>query len=116
MDPAEWLNKQLKQASPDLLRKMLAATFVVRVMGAEVDGICAPGYGEQSPARLAIAPRASGTARPRPESPVADLPGARGSEAGDRGSGLAAERRSVRVRAAIDRNERTNHELFPTSR
>ena len=43
------------------------------------------------------------SALPRPESRVADLAGARGSEAGARGSGLAAERRSVLMRAETDR-------------
>jgi hypothetical protein len=76
MDPAEWLSKQLEQASPDLLREIVA-TFVVQVMGVEVDGICAAGYGEQSPARPALAPRASEIALLRPESPVAGLAGTR---------------------------------------
>lgn len=51
MDPAVWLNKQLEQASPDLLRQMLA-TFVAQVMGVEVDAICGAGYGERSPDRV----------------------------------------------------------------
>jgi putative transposase len=51
MDPSEWLSKQLEHASPDLLREMLS-TFVGRLMGAEVDGICGAGYGERSPERV----------------------------------------------------------------
>jgi transposase-like protein len=51
MDPAEWLSKQLEQASPDLLREMLAS-FAEQLMGAEVDGICGAGYGERSPDRV----------------------------------------------------------------
>jgi CubicO group peptidase (beta-lactamase class C family) len=44
------------------------------------------------------------------------LAGPRGSEAGARGSGVAAERPSVFVRAATGRNLRRNHGLSPTSR
>jgi putative transposase len=51
MDPAEWLGKQLEQASPDLLREMLS-TFVAQLMGSEVDAICGAGYGERSPDRV----------------------------------------------------------------
>jgi putative transposase len=51
MDPAEWLSKELQQASPDLLREMLGA-FVTQLMGAEVDGICGAGYGERTPDRV----------------------------------------------------------------
>jgi transposase-like protein len=51
MDPAGWLSKQLEQASPDLLREMLA-TFVAQLMGAEVDSICGAGYGERSSERV----------------------------------------------------------------
>jgi transposase-like protein len=51
MDPAEWLGKQLEQASPDLLREMLA-TFIAQLMGAEVDAICGAGYGQRSPDRM----------------------------------------------------------------
>jgi putative transposase len=38
-------------ASPDLLREMVA-TFVTQLMSAEIDGICAAGYGERSPERV----------------------------------------------------------------
>lgn len=49
--PAEWLSKQLEQASPDLLREMLA-TFAAQLMGPEVDGICGAEYGARSPDRV----------------------------------------------------------------
>jgi transposase-like protein len=51
MDPADWLGKQLEQASPDLLREMLA-TFVAQLMGVEVDALCGAGYGQRSPERV----------------------------------------------------------------
>ena len=51
MDPAEWLSKQLEQASPDLLREMLS-TFVGQLMSSEVDAICGAGYGERSADRV----------------------------------------------------------------
>jgi putative transposase len=51
MDPAEWLSKQLEQASPDLLREMLS-TFVGQLMSSEVDAVCGAGYGQRSPDRV----------------------------------------------------------------
>ena len=39
MDPAGVLGKYLDQASPDLLRAMVAQ-FVTQLMGAEVDALC----------------------------------------------------------------------------
>lgn len=51
MDPAAVLGKYLDQASPDLLRAMVAQ-FVTQLMGAEVDALCGAGYGERSEARV----------------------------------------------------------------
>jgi putative transposase len=51
MDSADWLGKQLEQASPDLLREMLAR-FVAQLMGVEVDALCGAGYGQRSPERV----------------------------------------------------------------
>ena len=42
-----WLEEQLAQASPDLLRVMVA-TFVQALMGAEADAVCGAAYGERS--------------------------------------------------------------------
>ena len=51
MDPAGVLGKYLDQASPDLLRAMVAQ-FVTQLMGAEVDALCGAGYGERSSERV----------------------------------------------------------------
>lgn len=51
MDPAGVLGKYLDQASPDLLRAMVAQ-FVTQLMGAEVDALCGAGYGERSDTRV----------------------------------------------------------------
>jgi hypothetical protein len=45
-----WLDEQLAQASPDLLRAMVK-TFAEAVMAADADAICNAGYRERSPER-----------------------------------------------------------------
>jgi len=50
IDPAQFLHEQLSQASPDLLRSMLA-TFINTLMSAEADAVCGAGWGERSDAR-----------------------------------------------------------------
>jgi len=50
IDLSGWLAEQLTQASPDLLRQMLA-TFVEALMGADADAICGAPYGERSEER-----------------------------------------------------------------
>jgi transposase-like protein len=42
-----WLHEQLAQASPDLLRAMVA-TFAEALMGAEADAVCGAPFGERS--------------------------------------------------------------------
>ena len=48
-----WLEEQLAQASPDLLRAMVT-TFAQALMGAEADAVCGAGYGERSDERTAL--------------------------------------------------------------
>jgi len=50
IDVTGWLEEQLAQASPDLLRAMVA-TFAGALMGAEADAVCDAGYGERSAER-----------------------------------------------------------------
>ena len=50
IDVSGWLEEQLAQASPDLLRAMVT-TFAEALMGAEADAICGAGYGERSAER-----------------------------------------------------------------
>jgi putative transposase len=50
IDVSGWLEEQLAQASPDLLRAMVT-TFAGALMGAEADAICGAGYGERSEER-----------------------------------------------------------------
>ena len=50
IDVSGWLEDQLAQASPDLLRAMVA-TFAEALMGAEADAVCGAAYGERSPER-----------------------------------------------------------------
>jgi hypothetical protein len=50
IDVSGWLHEQLAQASPDLLRAMVA-TFAEALMSAEADAICGAGYGERSEER-----------------------------------------------------------------
>jgi Transposase, Mutator family len=47
IDVSGWLEEQLAQASPDLLRAMVS-TFVQALMGAEADAVCGAAYGERS--------------------------------------------------------------------
>jgi putative transposase len=42
-----WLDKQLAQASPDLLRSMVT-TFAEAVMSADAGAVCGATYGERS--------------------------------------------------------------------
>ncbi|GAB7008049.1 IS256-like element IS1081 family transposase [Nocardioides sp. AN3] len=51
IDPAQFLNEQLSQASPDLMRDLLT-TFVNALLGAQADAVCGAGYGERSPERV----------------------------------------------------------------
>jgi transposase-like protein len=50
IDLSGWLDEQLAQASPDLLRGMIK-TFAEALMGAEADAICGAPYGERSAER-----------------------------------------------------------------
>ena len=50
IDVSAWLEEQLAQASPDLLRAMVT-TFAEALMGAEADAICGAAYGERSAER-----------------------------------------------------------------
>jgi hypothetical protein len=47
IDVSGWLEEQLAQASPDLLRAMVT-TFAEALMGAEADAVCGAPYGERS--------------------------------------------------------------------
>nr|WP_313315480.1 IS256 family transposase [Dietzia maris] len=51
IDPARFLEEQLAQASPDLLRDLLA-TFVNALLSAQADAVCGAGYGERSSERV----------------------------------------------------------------
>ncbi len=51
MDPARFLDEHLAQASPDLLRQLLA-TFIDTLMSAEADAVCGAEYGARSPERV----------------------------------------------------------------
>ena len=53
IDPTRFLHEQLGQASPDLLRQMLA-TFINTLMSAEADAVCGAPYGEPSPERANV--------------------------------------------------------------
>ena len=50
IDVSGWLEEQLAQASPDLLRAMVQ-TFAEALMGAEADAVCGAAYGERSAER-----------------------------------------------------------------
>ena len=50
IDVSGWLEEQLAQASPDLLRAMVT-TFAEALMGAEADAVCGAAYGERSEER-----------------------------------------------------------------
>ena len=47
IDVSAWLEEQLAQASPDLLRSMVQ-TFAEALMSAEADAVCGAAYGERS--------------------------------------------------------------------
>ena len=51
IDPARLLEEQLAQASPDLLRELLA-TFINTLLSAEADAVCGAEYGTASPERV----------------------------------------------------------------
>jgi putative transposase len=53
IDVSGWLEEQLAQVSPDLLRAMVT-TFAEALMGAEADAVCGAGYGERSEERRNI--------------------------------------------------------------
>jgi putative transposase len=44
IDVTGWLEEQLAQAGPDLLRSMVQ-TFAGALMGAEADAVCGAGFG-----------------------------------------------------------------------
>ena len=50
IDPARFLDEELAQASPDLMRELLA-TFVNALLSAQADSVCGAGYGVRSPER-----------------------------------------------------------------
>jgi putative transposase len=50
IDVTGWLEEQLAQASPDLLRSMVQS-FAEALMGAEAEAVCGAGYGERSAER-----------------------------------------------------------------
>src|SRR5579875_1810448 len=51
LDPGEFLHEQLAQASPDLMRQLLA-TFVNSLLSAEADAVCGAAYGARSAERV----------------------------------------------------------------
>jgi putative transposase len=51
IDLSGWLDEQLAQASPDLLRGMVK-TFAEALMGAEADVICGAPYGQRRDERM----------------------------------------------------------------
>ena len=51
IDMSGWLDEQLAQASPDLLRSMVK-TFTEALMGAEADAVCGEPYRERSGERV----------------------------------------------------------------
>ena len=51
IDPARFLDEQLAQASPDLLRDLLGM-FVNTLLSAQADSVCGAGYGERSIERV----------------------------------------------------------------
>jgi putative transposase len=53
IDLSGWLSEQLTQASPDLLRGMVA-TFVEALMGAEADAVCGAPFGARSEERVNV--------------------------------------------------------------
>lgn len=51
IDPARFLDEQLSQASPDLMRDLLT-TFVNALLGAQADAVCGAGYRERTEERV----------------------------------------------------------------
>ena len=51
IDPVRFLNEQLSQASPDLMRELLT-TFVNALLSAQADALCGAPYGERSEERV----------------------------------------------------------------
>ena len=51
IDPARFLEEQLAQASPDLMRDLLT-TFVNALLSAQAEAVCGAGYGERSTERV----------------------------------------------------------------
>ena len=51
IDVSGWLQEQLAQASPDLLRAMVA-TFAEALMGADADAVCGAPFGVRSEDRV----------------------------------------------------------------
>lgn len=51
IDPAQFLNEQLSQASPDLMRDLLT-TFVNALLSAQADAVCGASYGQRTPERV----------------------------------------------------------------
>jgi len=51
IDPARFLDEQLSQASPDLLRELLT-TFVNALLSAQADAVCGADYGQRSEERV----------------------------------------------------------------
>jgi len=50
IDPAQFLDEHLAQASPDLLRELLGS-FINTLLSAEADAVCGAEYGQSSPER-----------------------------------------------------------------
>ena len=53
IDPARFLEEQLAQASPDLLRELLTS-FINTLLSTEADAVCGAAYGQPSPDRVNI--------------------------------------------------------------
>jgi transposase-like protein len=53
IDPVRFLDEQLAQASPDLLRELLR-TFVNTLMSADADAVCGAEYGQRSESRVNV--------------------------------------------------------------
>ncbi|WP_380156345.1 IS256 family transposase [Kineococcus sp. R86509] len=51
MDPPRFVDEQLAQASPDLLRELMS-TFINTLMSADADAVCGAAYGATSPERV----------------------------------------------------------------
>ena len=51
IDPARFLQDQLVQASPDLMRDMLS-TFINALLSAQADAVCGAEYGTRDPDRV----------------------------------------------------------------